>query len=468
MRIDLAGARKRFAAAMTAGLCALLASCTAGSGSIAPAAGRSDERPNIVILFVDDLGWLDVGFRSPVYDTPHIDLLRAQGASFERAYAPAPVCSPSRVGLITGQHPARWDFYRHVGAGNPDAFDKFHRTEQEFHYLDTDPAQMPSRNWLPLEAVTIAERLQQVGYATAFVGKWHIGHEPFHPIHQGFDEQHGVTNYGNPRSYYPDFFRNSEVYEDAPKDQFLTQRITQDGVDVIERLAGGDRPFFLNLWWYAVHKPIVGRKDLIAKYEARGLGGEKAEYASMIEAVDQSVGALMAALERSGAAANTIVVFTSDQGSFFDSPPLKGRKGDGLALFEGGARVPLLVRWPGHVAPGASFAHPVSLLDVAPSVLQPAGASLAELEGHDLIARLSNPAKAVPPVIMYRHYEDRYAAVVDGDWKLIATVSGDHELYNVIEDVSEAHDRAHEQPDRVARMLGVLEQWKVRYGIRRF
>lgn len=457
----------RLSAAMTA-LC--LTACV--QAPLADPSGAQatvqDERPNIVVLFVDDLAWMDVGFRSDFIETPNIDRLRSEGISFERAYANAPVCSPSRVGMITGHHPARHDFFRHVGAGDKKAFDSKGHTDREFMLLDEDPAQMPSRTWLPLEVVTIPERLKEVGYNTAFVGKWHIGHDSYHPVDQGFDEQHGVTNAGQPNSYYPNYFRKYDTYSDAPTDQFLTQRLTEDAVSVIDRMAAKEAPFFLSMWWYGVHKPIVGRKDLTAKYEARGIERQQAEYASMVEAVDESVGAIDAALIAAGIRDNTIVVFASDQGGFFARAPLKGRKSDGLALYEGGARVPLFIRWPEKFHPGSSSTGPVSLLDVAPTILQPAGADLSDLDGHNLLAYADgNGTAPTPPVIMYRHYEDLYAAVVDGDWKLLVSLKGDHELYNVVTDISEANNVASAHPERVERHLAMLRAWQSKYSIRK-
>ncbi|MFC7293066.1 sulfatase [Hirschia litorea] len=460
---------------------AVMTCCVLASGGCAPTSTDSsitemkraaqEKQPNIVVLFADDLAWMDLGHYSDFIETPNLDKLRLESTSFERAYAAAPVCSPSRVGMITGQHPARHEFFRHVGAGDKSQFDKNGRTIDAYHMLDTDPAHMPSRNWLPLEAVTVAERLKDVGYNTSFVGKWHIGHEPYYPIKQGFDEQFGVTNDGHPgKGYYPPYFRHNpaKTYGDAPKDKFLTDRITDDAVQVLERLSAKEEPFFLNLWYYGVHKPIDGRKDLIEKYKQRGISQEQAEYASMVEALDESVGRISAKLDALGLRDDTILVFTSDQGGFFDRAPLKGRKTDGLALFEGGARVPMFVRWPQHYPAGKEIKTPVTTLDVAPTILAPAHANLDDLDGVKLAAHLGEDLDRPQPVIMYRHYEDLYAAVVVGDMKLLASVSGKHQLYNVVTDISEAHDLAREQPETVADMLAILEAWKDKNHIKRF
>ena len=426
------------------------------------------DKPNIVIMFVDDLSWMDLGTHSEIIDTPNIDRFAEEGVTFKRTYADAPVCSPSRVGMITGQHPARHEFFRHVSAGGEHQFDKFGRTDDAYSYWEGDPAGMPSRNWLPLEVTTVAERLSDSGYHTAFVGKWHLGHEPYHPVKQGFDEQHGVSNYGHPKSYYPPFFSQAMVYEDAPEDAYLTDLVTSDAVKVIERAAESDQPLFLSLWWYNVHNPFVGKKDLVKKYEGRGLEGRNAHLAAMVEAIDQSFSRIEQALDKAGMLENTIVVFTSDQGGYFDHPPIKGKKTGGLALYEGGARVPLFIRWPGQFPQGVAIDRPVSLLDIAPTILIPAGADTSDLDGEDLATMVQNPNRAVRPIVMYRHYEDLYAAVVVDNWKLLVSVSGNHELYDLDDDISESQNLAAENPEKLAELLTVLETWKVEKDIKRF
>lgn len=453
------------------GLAAMGATGCAKSVSKENSVAETTERPNIVVLFADDLAWMDLGHYSEFIETPHLDKLRSQSTSFERAYAAAPVCSPSRVGMITGQHPARHEFFRHVGAAGKSQFDKDGNTDAEYHILDTDPAKMPSRNWLPLEAVTIAERLKAVDYQTAFVGKWHIGHEPFYPVKQGFDEQHGVTNDGSPsRGYYPPYFKKNPLgtYQNGPEGRYLTDLITDDALEVIERLNKNEDPFFLNLWYYGVHKPIDGRKDLTAKYKARGISQEQAEYAAMVEALDESVGRVSAKLDDLGIAENTIFVFTSDQGGYFERAPLKGHKHGGLALYEGGARVPMFVRWPGRYDAGKTISTPVTTLDVAPTILEPAGANLDDLDGVELGIHLEEKDFNRQAVILYRHYEDLYAAVIKEDWKLLASVAGNHELYNVIDDVSETTNEASSNPEKVRELLAILETWKIENQIKRF
>ncbi len=188
----------------------------------------------------------------------------------------------------------------------------------------------------------------------------------------------------------------------------------------------------------------------------------------MVEAIDQSFSRIEQALDKAGMLENTIVVFTSDQGGYFDHPPIKGKKTGGLALYEGGARVPLFIRWPGQFPQGVAIDRPVSLLDIAPTILIPAGADTSDLDGEDLATMVQNPNRAVRPIVMYRHYEDLYAAVVVDNWKLLVSVSGNHELYDLDDDISESQNLAAENPEKLAELLTVLETWKVEKDIKRF
>ena len=209
------------------------------------------QKPNIVLFFIDDLGWSDLGFRNRIFESPNIDTLAEEGLSFEQAYIACPTCSPSRATLLTGKHPARLKLVRHI-AGGPrfPEFDKYGRTEQPFNYWPTDPAHFPCRNWLPLEHTTYAEALKKLGYYNLFVGKWHLGHEPYHPVHQGFDRQIGASNYGHPRSYYPPYFKNSEVLAHE-KERYLTDTLTDETVRFIEQY-DEDRPFMISFWKFSM------------------------------------------------------------------------------------------------------------------------------------------------------------------------------------------------------------------------
>ena len=429
----------------------------------------AQKQPNILLLFADDLGWTDLGYRSGRWDTPNIDALKTQSLEFTRAYVASPTCSPSRASVITGQHPARLKMPRHIPDGNKEmGFDKFHRATKPFHVLPTDPAQEPSRNYLPLEVTSIAEAVKPLGYYTAFSGKWHLGSEEYFPVKQGFDEQFGVSTAGHPKSYTAPFweaYRNP--YPDAPEGKYLTEQLTDDVVDFIKGY-DKDQPFMLTNFYYTVHTPHQGPEAGVKKYMERGLDKRYANFGAMIEALDTSVGRILAALEESGQADNTIVIFYSDQGGYFTNAPLRGGKIGGMALYEGGARVPMLVRWPGVTKAGEVSEELVLSTDILPTFVDIAGGSpgnFKNLDGQSMVPLLQGQDSDRDQVILYRNYEDAYAAVIGERWKLIAFVSGKAELYDLKNDPSESKDIAAQNPERVAEMKQTLMEWQKQVGV---
>lgn len=292
----------------------------------------ADSPPNIVLLFVDDYGWADLGFRNPEFYTPNIDQLKEEGMEFSRAYVATPTCSPSRASLLTGKEPIRMEMPRHITYE-----DRYGRNTQKYNYWKTDPVQRNSINWLPLEEITYAERLKEYGYYNMFIGKWHLGHEPYYPVKQGFDEQYGTSNFGHPKQYYPPYFDDPNPLSET-KDEYLTDVLTNKAEDFI-RNYDKDQPFMLSMWYYNVHSPFNGRKDLIERYKDLGWDDRYANYGAMVSAMDESVGRIREALKEKGIDKNTVVIFTSDQGGYFPNFPLRGGK-IGNTLGEGGARVP--------------------------------------------------------------------------------------------------------------------------------
>jgi arylsulfatase A-like enzyme len=420
--------------------------------SLVCSAAATTQQPNIVLFFVDDLGWSDLGYRNPaVVETPNIDQLAAAALDFEQCTIPTPTCSPSRGTLLTGKHPVRLGLVRHI-EGAPD---------EPFNYWKTDPVQMPSRNWLALEHVTYAEALRDLGYYNQFIGKWHIGHEPYHPIHQGFDSQIGTTNRGHPNSFYPDYFRDSDVFQDETS-AYLTDKLTDAAVDFIAGYAK-PQPFMLSFWYYAVHTPHIGRQDYVQHFKERGFGGPYAEYLAMIKSVDESVGRVRAALQAKGIADNTILIFLSDQGSYFDNSPLRGGKMH-ETLFEGGARVPLLVYWPGVTQPAKNRSI-VQSTDLFPTLVEIAGgnpADYADLDGVSLLGVIRTNAELQrdAPIFGYRAYQDLYSSVRLGDWKLLGYRSGKVELYNLAQDSAESTDLSADFPAQVETMKAALIDWE--------
>ncbi|QDT04435.1 Arylsulfatase [Rubripirellula lacrimiformis] len=436
----------------------------------APSARSKDSKPNIVLFFVDDLGWNDVGYRNPQFDTPNIDQLANEGLDFTRAYIASPTCSPSRATLLTGKHPARLQMVRHIPADAANGFDLEGRTQQEFNTWKGDPANVPSRNWLPLEHTTYAEALGELGYYNQFLGKWHLGHEPYHPVKQGFDNQFGTTNAGHPKSYQPPFFKHSDVLSDV-QEGYLTDVLTDQSIDFI-RTYDRDQPFMLSMWYYNVHRPAVGRPDLVAAFQAKGHNDADAIYAAQVKAVDESIGRVRSALSATGIDKNTIVIFLSDQGSWYPNLPLRGNKRVDT-LCEGGARVPLIVHWPGVTKPHTKNNSIVQSTDLFPTLVEIAGGDPSldpNLDGVSLasVIRDNRLLDRGEPLFGYRAYQDLYASVREGDWKLLAYRSGAASLYNIAIDQAEQSDVATANPEKVSELTEKLVEWERQMGVQQY
>ncbi len=422
---------------------------------------QTHEKPNIVLLFVDDWGWVDLGYRTKLFHTPNIDQLKKDGLEFTRAYIATPTCSPSRASLLTGKEPVRFQMVRHIPGGNEAGF-KNGRTDEEFHLWPKDPVQMPSRNWLPLEEVTYAERLKEFGYYNMFIGKWHLGHEPYHPIHQGFDEQYGTANAGHPNSYYPPYFKIDNPLEDTPKDKYLTDVLTDKAEDFIDTYDKA-QPFMLSMWYYNVHGPHEGPKDLVEKYKKEGLEDRFANYAAMVTAVDESVGRVRKALKEKGMAENTVILLISDQGGYFDQAPLSGSKTGGNTLGEGGARVPFIIDYPGLTKPNTTTDIPVQSLDIYPTLIEIASGEPCNddwIDGESLMPIIKGGTLAKRNLYFFRSYEDQYASVISGDWKLVKYHSGKFELFNVRDDISEQHNLIGENLEQESTLKKELAAWE--------
>ncbi|MEX0321904.1 MAG: sulfatase [Puniceicoccaceae bacterium] len=432
-------------------------------------------KPNIILFFVDDLGWSSLNYRNPhLFETPNINQLAKDGVDFEQCYIASPTCSPSRSTLATGKHPARLKLVRHI-PHNPkqvkQILDKDGR--ESHHLLLNDPAQFPSKNWVDLEEVTYAEALKKQGYYNLFVGKWHLGPKEFHPIHQGWDKQVGTTDRGAPSSYYPDYFRDEGILEDAKKNQYLTDRLTDETIDFIKNY-DRDQPFMVSLWYYNVHTPSIGRKDLIPLFQDRlGLqDGKRVEYAAQVMAVDESVGRIRAALKKQGLDKNTVIIFTSDQGSLFEWAPYRGGKRVDQ-LCEGGARVPFLVSWPGVVEPGSTNNSVIQTTDIFPTLVELTGGNPAKYKDLDGVSLLSTIKKNSvldrgEPVYGYRAYEDLYISVREGDWKLLGYRSGKVSLYNVTNDRAELRDLSKRNPAKVNELMKKLKAFEVEMGVEEY
>lgn len=426
--------------------------------------------PNIVLFFVDDLGWYDLGYRNPKFETPNIDRLAGESLDFQRAYIASPTCSPSRATLLTGKHPARLQMVRHIPNDTKHGFDEFGRTDEEFNFWEGDPAQFPCRNWLPLEHTSYAEALKELGYYNQFLGKWHLGHEPYHPVKQGFDAQIGTSNAGHPKSYNPPFFKQSDVLADV-KERYLTDALTDSSVAFIEQY-NRHQPFMLSIWYYNVHRPPVGREDLVAHFKAKGYEEVDALYAAQVKAVDESVGRVREAIRKRGIDENTIVIFLSDQGSWYQNLPLRGNKRVDT-LGEGGSRVPLMIHWPGVTKPKTQNNSLVQSTDLFPTLVEIAGGDPAEhnaLDGVSLVPviRENGTLDRGEPLFGYRAYQDLYASVREGDWKLLAYRSGKASLYNIAEDEAEQNDLAISHPEKVSELTEKLIAWEKKMNVQQY
>lgn len=444
--------------------CNLIAASSASDSKV--------EQPNIVLLFVDDWGWADLGYRNPKFESPNMDKLASESLDFQQAYIACPTCSPSRATLVTGKHPARLEIVRHIPGGKDfPEFDKFGRTDERYNLWPKDPAQFPCLNWLELEHTTYAEALKDLGYYNLFVGKWHLGHEEFHPIHQGFDKQIGTSNFGAPNAgYYPPYFNHTEVFKDE-KEAYLTDKLTDETVNFIENY-DLDNPFMISLWYYSVHSPFDGRKDLVEHFKKQGLEGKDAHYAAMVKSVDISVGRVRDALKTKGIEKETILILLSDQGGAFQNGPFHGGKYEDT-LYEGGARVPFMINWPGVTHANTTNNSVVQSTDIFPTLVEIAGGDPSQFEDLDGVSLLSTIQKnselqRSEPIYGYRAYQDLYASVREGDWKLLAYRSGKTKFYNIAKDPGETNDLAREFPEKVEKLVSKLKNWEVEMNVEKY
>lgn len=444
--------------------------------ALTPLCQSGQTQPNVVLILVDDLGWMDLSCQgSDYYRTPNIDRLAKDGMRFTDAYAACAVCSPTRAAVMTGRWPARVGVTDWIRA-------RFQRGVKTPATTRTEyvggPAKKllcpPNPFWLEHEEVTLAERLKPAGYVTCHVGKWHLGDPDWYPTKQGFDVNVAGCDIGQPPSYFDPYVHKKYGFDNqlSPRKEgeFLTHREADEARGFI--MDNREKPFFLFYCPYAVHTPIQAIPEVAAKYEREGKTKLNARYAALTESVDDAVGIIMQSLEDAGVAENTLVIFTSDNGGLkgpTDNAPLRSGKG---YAYEGGIRVPLIVRWPGIVKPGTVSNAVVSSVDYAPTVLEAVGAEGSEdIDGQSLVQHLKSGGKAALDRDFvhwhfphYRHKPGPYSIIRSGDWKLIRWYEGGHELYNLADDLSEANDLAGSMPDKVAELDDKLTDELERVG----
>lgn len=444
-------------------------------------------RPNFVFILVDDLGRQDLGVEgSAFHETPHIDSLARRSMRFERGYSACQVCSPSRAAIQTGKAPARLRITDYIGAAHSQAWNRNTKL--------LPAAYLPA---LPLEEKTIAEALREHGYRTFFAGKWHLGGDGFLPEDQGYEINHGGHHYGTPPGGFHSPYNNPKLSDDPPGTE-LPHRLGLETARFIHAKVKSKEPFFAMLSFYSVHAPIQCSRHRWEKFrkKAEDMGlTQRAEprfrfdrtkevrqvqdhpvYASMVAAMDDAVGLVLKALEESGAADNTIVIFTSDNGGVSSGDgfatsclPFRGGKG---RQWEGGIRQPYYIAWPG-VTSGQTTAAPATGMDFYPTILDIAGlAPLPDqhLDGVSLVPVLKGrPMEDRPLFWHYPHYGNQggepSAIMIQGDWKLIHYFEdGRSELYDLAQDIGEQRDLATEHPDRAASMLAAIQDWQKQTG----
>ena len=426
-------------------------------------------KPNILFILIDDMGWMDLGCQgNPHLKTPNIDRFATEGVRFTDAYAPAPVCSPTRAALMTGHSPARLHLTNHLP--HQDRF-----TPPESKLL---PAEM--RDHLPLEYTTIAERLRdEAGYATAFIGKWHLykgREEKFAAQFQGFDINIGGCSYGGPPTFFDPY--RIPFLSDRKKGEYLPDRLADETISFMRKQVEAKKPFYVALWNYTVHWPMEAHAEFIAKWADKPkLGYNHKVYPAMLETMDLAIARVLGELERLKIEEETFVVFTSDNGPFGgvgDARPLRGDKGH---LYEGGIRVPLIVRWPGKVAAGKVREDPVILTDFYPTLLEVAGLKPRKHypgDGESLLPLLTDKGDLERDAIFWHypnfafHRDNRLGSAIRmGDYKLIEFFDRNEvELYNLRVDLGEKKNLAGVEAGRVQEMRKRLSRWREKSGAR--
>jgi arylsulfatase A len=434
------------------------------SAALAKPKSAVGRKPNIVFILADDLGWAELGcYGNTFNETPNLDRLAKQGMRFTDAYAAAPVCSPYRAALMTGQYPAR------VGI--------------------TDYLRPNDKNHLSTQYLTIAEVLKNTGYATGIIGKWHLtgyvnhGAEEFLPTLHGFDETIVSENRGiGGGSYFHPYHFNREIQKRLPGTEYLVDRCNLEAVEYIERHK--DEPFFLYLSHYAIHTRLDGKPELVAKFEKKpGAGkGPKASrnnphLAAQLKSIDEGVGMIARKLDELGLNNDTLLVFTGDNGGedrVTSNAPLRAGKS---TLYEGGIRIPLIVRHSKTVPTGTVCKTPTSNIDFYPTLCQLAGAepdSKQHCDGVSLVPVLKNPKAQLKREALYWHYPlakphflggHSSGAVRKGDCNLFDYFdTGRKELYNLANDISEKNNLASTNPKKVAELQGLLKAWRKDVG----
>jgi arylsulfatase A-like enzyme len=412
-------------------------------------AQNNNQKPNFILIVADDLGYADLSLNgSKQIPTPNIDKLAHGGVNFTQGYVSAPVCSPSRAGLLTGKHQVTFGYDNNLAVNQP-GFD-------------------PEYLGLPVAQKTIATRLKSLGYVSGLIGKWHLGYEPqFHPLKRGFDEIWGYTGGGH------DYFTSKPDgkgyqspiecnYKTPQEITYITDDKGDECVGFIERHK--NQPFFLFASFNAPHAPMQATEADLELFKS--IKNEKRRrYCARVYRLDVNVGKIMLAVEKEGLAENTLIVFISDNGGPVDSngsinAPLNGQKG---ILLEGGIRVPFIMNWQGKLPAGETYENPVISLDFAATFFQLAGGKVSDdvkFDGVNLLPFITGKNNTKPHESMNWRFTIS-AAIRDGNWKLVRLPDRLPMLYNLATDISEQNDVSLENLDRTKTMLKTLGDWDV-------
>lgn len=410
---------------------------------------QAQEKPNIVFILADDLGYGDVGcYGAPDIETPNIDRIATEGIRFTDFYANGAVCSPTRIAFLTGRYQQRY------GMENALNYQEFGRG-------------------LPEDGKTIADHLQTVGYTTGISGKWHLGYDHERkPLQQGFDHFFGLLS-GNHHYFehmdrigaYDLWFGNDTIEREG----YTTDLITDDAVGLIEKNA--DHPFFLFLSHAAPHFPWQGPDDvdkLIQPKKKNWQEGDRETYIAMVESMDDGIGTVLEKLDSLGLAESTLVIFTSDNGghTYSRNAPLRDYKG---TVFEGGIRVPCIARWPGKIAADTTTDQVAITMDWTATFANIAGieSDSLDFDGKDLTPILTGESENFERTLFWRRQPGPsrknvpiLRAVRDGNWKRVEPENEDPLLFNLEKDISEENNLAAEHPEKMAKLGEKLDAWE--------
>ncbi len=414
---------------------------------------KPSQRPNVLVIVADDLGYSDVGFQgSKDIPTPHLDRLAATSVRCTNGYVSHPFCSPTRAGIMTGRYQHRFGH-------------------------ENNPVWLPedTKQGLPLNQITLPELMQKAGYTTGAVGKWHLGaHPQFHPMKRGFAEYFGVLGGGH--IYFPNDKGGAEYTiplnrngVDEPQKKYLTEQFGDEANAFIQRHAAQEKPWLLYLAFNAPHTPLQAPESWLEKLTSI-TDKSRRTYAAMVCALDAAVGQVLDQLETTKQRQNTLIFFISDNGgpnlagksgtNFTDNSPLRGAKG---MVYEGGIRVPFLVSWPEKLQPG-TYDQPVTSLDILPTAVTLAGGEIPQdriIDGVNLIPFLSKEKSSAPHDTLFwrTHGPKGNHAIRQGNWKLVQLIGGKAQLYDLSTDVGESKDLAAEKPEMVTQLTSAIEEW---------